>query len=219
MLAIAHRTPAAPTGIAALAAAGATVFEIDVQEIGGELVCSHFLPVSPLLPRLRRDRVRFTVRRRGPSEVALAATVAALPPEAEVLIDLKVDRGAAAHALVERLVEVGPDPARCHASTKGWETLSALAAGGYRTWRTIGDPAALRAALELDRIPDYAVTVKHGLLTAEVLAALRDRVDRVMCWTVNDVARARTLIDLGVDGITSDSLDVLRLVGTHGRHA
>ena len=212
MLAIAHRTPATRERCAVLGAAGATVFEIDIQSIGEELVVSHYLPVHPRLPRLRRDRVRFTVRRRGRLEPALAATVEALPAGAEILLDLKLDTGPAAHALVERVIANGPDPARCYASTKGWATLPALTAAGYRTWRTIGDPAALRAALALPEIPDHAVTVRHTLLTPAVMTALRDRVPRVMTWTVNDPARARRVMALGVDGVTTDSVDVLRLV-------
>jgi glycerophosphoryl diester phosphodiesterase len=212
LLAIAHRTPATRERCAALGAAGATVFEIDVQAIGGELVVSHYLPVHPLLPRVRRDRTRFTVRRRHRLEVALAATVESLPAGAEILLDLKVDQGPGAHELVEHLATAGPDPARCYASTKGWATLPALAAAGYRTWRTIADAAALSAVLAMPELPDSAVTVRHALLSAEVVEQLRERVPRVMTWTVYDPARAREVIDLGVDGVTTDSAEVLRLV-------
>ena len=215
MLAIAHRTPATAQRCAALGAAGATVFEIDIQIIGEDLVVSHYLPVHPRLPRLRRDRGRFTVRRRGRMEPALAAAVEALPAGAEILLDLKADTGPAAHALVERVIANGPDPALCYVSTKGWAPLPALSTAGYRTWRTIADPAALRAALALPDLPDHAVTVRHTLLTPDVITALRERVPRVMTWTVNDVARARQVMDLGVDGVTTDSLDVLRVVSAH----
>ncbi len=216
MLAIAHRTPATRPRCAALAAAGATVFEIDVQAIGDELVVSHYLPVSPALPRLRRDRLSFTWRRRGRLEVALAEAVEALPPAAEILLDLKTAGGPRAAELVERVISGGPDPARCYASTKGWDTLPALAAAGIRTWRTIGDAAALASVLAMEAVPDHAVTVRHGLLTPETLTALRERVPRVMTWTVNDPARARVLIGHGVDGITTDSAEVLRVVAAAG---
>ena len=212
MLAIAHRTPASRERCSALAAAGATVFEIDVQMIGDDLVVSHYLPVHPRFPRLRRDRARFTVRRRGRLEPALAAAVEALPPRAEILLDLKADAGPAAHELVERVLASGTNPERCYASTKGWATLPALTAAGYRTWRTIADARALTAALALPAIPDHAVTVRHTLLTRDVVAALRERGPRVMTWTVNDLVRARQLMDLGVDGVTTDSTEVLRLV-------
>lgn len=212
MLAIAHRTPSTRERCAALGAAGATVFEIDVQAIGGDLVVSHYLPVHPLLPRVRRDRTRFTVRRRHRLEVALAATVESLPAGAEILLDLKVDQGPGAHELVDHLAAAGPPPARCYASTKGWATLPALAAAGYRTWRTIADPAALAAVLAMPELPDHAVTVRHALLSAEVVRKLRERVPRVMTWTVNDPARAREVLGFGVDGVTTDSAEVLRLV-------
>jgi hypothetical protein len=216
VLAIAHRTPATRARCTALAAAGATVFEIDVQAIGEDLVVSHYLPVSPALPRLRRDRLSFTWRRRGRLEVALAEAVDALPAEAEILLDLKTDGGPRAAELVERVISGGPDPARCYASTKGWDTLPALAAAGFRTWRTIGDAGALASVLAMEVVPDHAVTVRHRLLTAPTLAALRERVPLVMTWTVNDVGRARALIELGVDGITTDSGDVLRVVADAG---
>lgn len=216
MLAIAHRTPATRPRCAALWAAGATVFEIDVQAIGDELVVSHYLPVSPALPRLRRDRLSFTWRRRGRLELALAEAVEALPAEAEILLDLKADNGPRAAELVDRVIAGGPDPARCYASSKGWDTLPALAAAGIRTWRTIGDAAALQSVLAMAAVPDHAVTVRHRLLTPETLAALRERVPRVMTWTVNDPGRAAALIGYGVDGITTDSVEVLRLVADAG---
>lgn len=211
MLAIAHRTPVNAVRCADLAAAGVSVFEVDVQTRGGELVVSHYLPVTALLPRLRRDRWSLTWRDRARTERPLAEAVAALPARAEVLLDLKTDIGPDAEALASRVVAEGPDPDRCHVSTKGWATLEVLAAGGYRTWRTIADQPALDRALGHDTLPDHAVTVRHRLLSDRVVAALHARGPRVMAWTVNAPARVAELAAMGVDGITSDSPDVLRL--------
>lgn len=211
-IAIAHRAPSSPAACAALVEAGVAVFEIDVQVIDGTLVSSHFLPVHPRLSRLRRDRRSFTWRRRTPGEIALAEAVAAVPAAAEVLLDLKTDRGEAALALVERLAADALDPARCLVSTKGWHTLDAVRAAGYRTWRTVADATALASVLSGPPLPDDAVTVRHTLLRAEVVDRLRTKVPAVMTWTVNDVGRAGQLLDAGVDGITSDSAEVLRLV-------
>jgi glycerophosphoryl diester phosphodiesterase len=80
------------------------------------------------------------------------------------------------------------------------------------TWRTVGDGRALGRALA-GPIPDDAVTVRHHLLNPTVVAALHATGAAVMTWTVNDLARARTLIGFGVDGITSDNPAVLALVG------
>lgn len=212
MLAIAHRTPATRERCAALAAAGASVFEIDVQSIGGELVVSHFLPVSGRLPALRRDRMALTWRRRTRREIPLAAALDLVPAGAEVLLDLKTDVGPRAHALVEQVAAAGLDPARCHVSTKGWDTLPALARHGYRTWRSVADEASLERVLALGALPDHAVTVRHRLLDGAVVDTLRAAGPLVVAWTINSEARAREVATYGVDGITSDSPAVLRLV-------
>lgn len=210
--AIAHRAPADPARCAALAAAGASIFEIDVQAFAHLLVSSHFLPVHPLLGRVRRDRRSFTVRHRTPAEIDLARAIAAVPDGARILLDLKCDVGQPASDLVDRLAEAGLDRDRCLVSTKGWHTLPALRAAGFRTWRTVADTTTLAAVLGGPPLPDDAVTVRHSLLTAEVVARLREKVPAVMCWTVNDPRRAADLVAAGVDGVTSDSIDVVRAV-------
>lgn len=211
MLAIAHRAPASAEQCARLAGLGARVFEIDLQVLGGELVVSHYLPVHPRLPRVRRDKWGFTVRPRLPREIGLAAAVAVVPAEVELLLDLKNDRGGQAAELARLVAESDLDPARCHVSTKGWQVLRMLREQGFRTWRSVGDAAAL-AAVRAVAPTDHAVTVRHSLLTAAVVADLQAAGHRVMAWTVNDLARARALAGYGVDGITSDSPEVLRYV-------
>ncbi|MGQ0467762.1 MAG: glycerophosphodiester phosphodiesterase [Sporichthyaceae bacterium] len=211
-IAIAHRAPADPARCAALAAAGASIFEIDVQTFAHELISSHFLPVHPRLSRVRRDRRSFTVRRRAGVEIALDRAISAVPGGAQLLLDLKCDVGQPAADLVDRLIDAGLDRDRCVVSTKGWHTLPALRAGGFGTWRTVADGARLAEVLSGPPLSDDAVTVRHSLLTHEVVARLREKVPTVMCWTVNDPRRAEQLVAAGVDGITSDSIDVVRLV-------
>jgi glycerophosphoryl diester phosphodiesterase len=97
-------------------------------------------------------------------------------------------------------------------STKGWHTLDALRGHGYPTWRTVADAHALADVLAGPPVPDSAVTVRHRLLTAEVVAQFHAVGTPVMTWTVNDPARAAQLVGFGVDGVTSDSVEVLRQV-------
>jgi hypothetical protein len=198
-----------------LVALGVSVFEIDVQAIDGVLVSSHFLPLGGL-GWLRRDRWSLTVRRRHAREIELARAVAMIPEPARVLLDLKTDVGDAALELVEHVAANRLDPSRCVVSTKGWHTLDALRGHGYPTWRTIADENTLATVLAGPPVPDTAVTVRHRLLSPDVVAQLHAVGTPVMTWTVNDVARADELIRFGVDGVTSDSVEVLRRVAAAG---
>lgn len=188
------------------------MFEVDIQLIDGVLVSSHFLPI-PAVPRLRHDgRRTLTYRKRVGREIGLAEAVAMIPTSARILLDLKTDTGAAADALVAAVIAADLAPDRFIVCTRGWQTLETLRAHGLNTWRTVADAAALRAALRLEPMPDVAVTVKHRLLNPAVVTALHATGANVMTWTVNDVARARRLVDHGVDGVTSDKAEVLRAV-------
>jgi glycerophosphoryl diester phosphodiesterase len=51
--------------------------------------------------------------------------------------------------------------------------------------------------------------VRHTLLERQTIARLHQLVPQVIAWTVNDVDRALRLRDAGVDGITTDSPEVL----------
>jgi glycerophosphoryl diester phosphodiesterase len=52
-----------------------------------------------------------------------------------------------------------------------------------------------------------AVITDHGLMTAEVMAALQTAGLRALCYTVNDAAVARRLLALGIDGLITDAVD------------
>jgi hypothetical protein len=217
LTAIAHRCPPTASRCTDLVSLGATVFEIDVQLVAGELVSSHFLPLVRAFPRLRLDGRQLTWQVRDRREIGLGEAAAVVPRPARILLDLKTDVGPAAHALAAAVVAADLEPGRFIACTKGWQTLPVLRAHGMPTWRTVGDAAALRAVLAGGPLPDEAVTVHHELLDPSVVEALHRSGTRVMTWTVNDLPRARRLIEFGVDGITSDNPEVLRAVAA-ARH-
>jgi len=211
MLVVAHRSPRSARACLALAAAGATVFEIDVQIWHGQLVVSHYLPL--LGTGFRRDRWR-VVRGWSPRHEPPLADVAELvPSDRVVLLDLKEeDRGRRAELIAE-IAATLPASGRYLACTSIAEDLDALRDKGFRTWRTIGDKRQLVAVLAAGAIDDEAVTVNHQLLSRDVVNRLHSLTDTVVAWTVNDVRRARWVRDLGADGVTTDSIDVMRAVG------
>jgi glycerophosphoryl diester phosphodiesterase len=88
--------------------------------------------------------------------------------------------------------------------------LERLRAAGFRTWRSAGTRSELRELLNEGPLADDAVSVRHTLLSPEVIARLHQQAPSIIAWTVNDRRRARHLRDLGVDGVTTDRAAVLR---------
>lgn len=61
------------------------------------------------------------------------------------------------------------------------------------------------------------VTMQHNAIDEEVIASLHERGQRIIAWTVNDLARVNELVHFGVDAITSDNLAILELLGGRQR--
>jgi hypothetical protein len=209
---VAHRTPATRAGCEQLAAAGATVFEADVQvDDAGAVVVTHYLPLGPG-GLVERDnwRVRWhTGRARDPR---LAGVTDIVPTDCLVLLDLKERRPDRRARLVAALIDSLADRSRFRVCGHPEPDVAALRAAGFRTWRSVGSRRHLAAVLAEDRLPDEAVSIRHSLLTAAVLDRLHERVPQVVAWTVNGVERAARLRELGVEGVTTDSPQVMQLL-------
>ena len=205
MFVVAHRTPTTPQACAALVAAGVSYFELDVQlahDPAAGLVVSHFLPLFGVRGWVENDNWRFRWRsRRDPSILELLACI---PAGAGVLLDPKETDRARRAELVNRIGDL-PDPHRFVVSTSEVDDLTAFRAAGLRTWRTIKNRAQLSAVFAAGSVEDEGVSVRHRLLDATAIDRLHALVASVVGWTVNDVPRARSLYEWGIDGITSDS--------------
>lgn len=55
-----------------------------------------------------------------------------------------------------------------------------------------------------------ALDIDHTLVDADLVTAIHDAGLALMCWTVDDPARAASLFRLGVDAICTDALDALQ---------
>lgn len=175
------------------------------------IVVSHQVPVAIALPWFRHDGPH-PVLGRHPVGPALEEVVDILPAGAQILLDLKCDRGGEAARLVRRILGFGLDPARVHISSRNWRSMEPLTRAGFRTWRSVAHPLSLRVLLESRARPGYAVTVRHPMLTRGTIERLQ-RLGRVMAWTVNDPVVANRLVDAGVDGVTSDRAEVFTAMG------
>jgi glycerophosphoryl diester phosphodiesterase len=210
VLLVAHRTPADKTACARLAAAGAQVFEVDVQIGAGEqIIVSHYLPLG-VSDRLQRDNWRLrwhTAAMRDPRLLDIAAVV---PADCLVLLDLKERVPERRARLVAAIAATLPDRARYRVCGPRPADLDPLRDAGFATWRTVGYAHELDGVFAAGGLADEAVTIRHSLLTPDVIDRLHALVPTVVAWTVNDPRRARELRDLGVAGVTTDRVAVLR---------
>lgn len=213
MLLVAHRTPASVSRCAHLAAAGARLFEVDVQLRAGHVAVSHYLPLGPA-GRLQRDNWRLRWHTRSHRDPALDHLDAVVPAECRVLLDVKESTTARRRALVDALAEVLPRRDRYVLCSPQPDDLDRARAAGFATWRTVRDRRELDATLAdgraAGRLPDAAVTIRHSLLDAATMGQLHESAAAVVAWTVNDPRRARSLRRLGVSGVTTDRVAVLR---------
>ena len=130
------------------------------------------------------------------------------------------------HALVELKVGAGQDPERL-----GNLVARMLVGTPHRLISFTADAlaAARQAAPEIPRLlvldnqsdPDswldqarhvaaLGLDLEHTLLTRERIAALHHVGLAVLCWTVNDLQRAGDLLSWGIDGVTTDAIDVIK---------
>ena len=210
VLLVAHRTPSSRAACERLAAAGADVFEADIQIDRHErLVVSHYLPLGGRL--LERDnwRIRWhTAARRDPELAHL--TTGVVPERSLVLLDLKETSIEARTRLVSTIAGTLIERDRFRVCSPYADDLRVLRDKGFRTWRTVRDREEMAGVRADGELEDDAVTIRHSLLTPDLLSRLHDQVPNVVAWTINDVDRARRMRDLGVDGVTTDRAAVMR---------
>jgi hypothetical protein len=210
MLLVAHRTPASRTACERLAGLGAAVFEADVQiDDRDRVVVSHFLDFGRG-GLLQRDNWKVRWHTAAARDPRIADVAGVVPDDCLILLDLKEKVPERRARLLDALEESLPDRTRFRACGGRTGDLDRLRGRGFRTWRTLGDQSSLHRVLGGDQLPDDAVSVRHSLLSPDVVGKLHDVVPTIVAWTVNDVSRARELRDIGVDGVTTDRVAVMR---------
>jgi glycerophosphoryl diester phosphodiesterase len=177
--------------------------EIDVRQTGDGLFATH----DALVPLL--EDIAF----RGPS-LRAAWNVARL--RSTVLLHFK-ERSPSYLSRVNAFLSTHTLP-RVMVQSKSPATLQSLrrAHPGVTRLLLVFTTAELK---HLQRDPGTlaaidGVSVRESLLTPEALAALQRRQLLVYAWTVNDVRRLNELVTAGIDGVITERLDIMRLLGT-----
>lgn len=181
---------------------GADAIEIDVRVVDGKLFAAHDAPV-PLLEDLVFH---------GPS-LRDAWTVARL--DDGVLLHLKQGSGRYLDELQSFLWARALR--RTIVQTKNPATLRTLRRTAPAVQRLLlvftgKELAALRADNRLLAMID-GVSVRESLLSASAQAWFERRGLLTFAWVVNDEARMNQLVTRGIDGIITDRLDIMRLLG------
>ena len=213
VLAIAHR---AGNDLATLRAAvelGVDVLEADVHVRAGRLEVRHSKHLRPLPVLWDRGAAGLELSRTSVPQLELDALLRALDGTTSVMLDLKGPGGVGTR--VAQAVHAAAPTAPLLVCSRWWPGLDPFAA-----LPEVRPVLTARNALELRRLPrrlaggrrPYGVSVHRSLLSPAVVAALRERVEVVMTWGVNDLGTLADVVDVGVNGVISDDLDVLRRV-------
>ena len=213
LLAVAHRAGNSLEGLHEANLLGADVIECDVHAYRGRLEVRHLKTAGPL-PFLwdRWELVPASAPRLGLHELLAADRRGAV-----FMLDLKGRRESVGRAVADLLHAQAPGhpilvcgrhwPAVEHVANALPYVSPVLSA------RTRAELAALRRRVaDEERRAPYGVSVHASLLTERLVARLRERVEVVMTWPVNDPATLDRVQALGANGVISDEPDILREV-------
>lgn len=209
VLTVAHRAGNALPALRAAAEAGVDVVELDVHLTRERLEVRHSKRLGPL--PLLWDRQPWELTSRRLPQLQLEAVLEALPPGPGLMLDLK------------GVTRVGPQVVRALAArrperpvlvcSRWWPSVAAAAGEDWAlpvlSCRNRAELARLLRHVRAGGRP-HGISLHGSLLSAPVVAELRDRVERVLTWGVDDEASLDRVLGLGVNGVISDELDVLR---------
>lgn len=222
VLAVAHRAGNSLDALGAAVAAGAHVLEADVHAHRGQLEVRHLKSLHPLpylwdrsgtrafpTPRDRWELVRHT------PQLQLDELLDAVEHGSTLMLDLK-GIGPVGPAVARALHERVPT-APVVVCGRWWPSVLAFDGADWArqvlSARGRTELARLRRRLRDRRTPaPWGVSLHRSLLSRPLVDELRERVEVVMTWAVNDDAALREVLAHGVNAVITDEPEVLRSV-------
>ncbi|GAB4330534.1 MAG: hypothetical protein Kow0010_15610 [Dehalococcoidia bacterium] len=213
-LAIAHRVGNHPERIDEAKAAGVDLIEADVWLHRGRLEVRHLKTLGPIpllwdrwclapawAPRLLLEDL---LDQWKPGPVGLMLDLKGKHPELPGALRDVLDRHFAGQPVT--------------ISARRWEMLEAFRGRpGTRLLPSAGNEKQLRELLGRLNAHHFAVPIHRKMVTRETVSAIKKRGARVFTWPINSEPVLHEVLAAGVDGIISDSLELLRgFVGSRG---
>ena len=185
---------------------GADVIEIDVVQYNGRLIAAHDTPEG------WRSRLSRTLSLDQAWQLASNASM--------IQLDLKQWTPEFQDKLFTFLAS-HPTEKTVMVTTRDANTLALLEERFPDVLRflSIGDQFSLDYLVQEPQLNEMldGVTVRYTLLSEQSVQQLLNLELMVIAWTVNDLVRVNSLVEMGVTGITTDNLAILELIRRLGR--
>lgn len=215
-LAIAHRWGnSIPLALGAIEA-GFDMIETDLWPFHGRLEVRHAKSLGPLPVYWEK----WYIEGIGNHQLQLADLVRALPPSAPLFIDFKGTLPWLGERAIEAIeaVQQGRQVIVCG---RAWTQLDPIESfPNVHAFYSVGNEAELALVWEkLEAQENPAISIQHNLLDDDTIGRLNDLDTTIVAWTVNDPDIAAQLFRKGVDGFTSDNVELLKRIVTYRERA
>ena len=185
---------------------GCDMVETDVWKYRTRLELRHLKTMGPI--PLLWDR--WTLRPGWTDRLILRDMLAATPAHRLLFLDLKGKDRHLAHAIVEDIQTFQPDR-QIVLCGRTWAQLDEVVDAPHVTvFYSVGSDEELATVWSrLERMVHPAVSIHSRYLTEPLMRRFKELGTTVVTWAVNEYEHARSLWEIGVDGFTSDNLDML----------
>jgi len=205
-LLIAHRAGNDLDRLRAVRRVAPDLIEADVHHFHGRLELRHAKTLGPI--PLYWDRNPWRLENPFRTRLTLEGLLAALAPDEEPMLDLKGIGAGIVQPVIDAVERHFPDR-QVTICSRHWRILPAFAECPWaRVIYSAGSPGQVAAVAHRLQFAD-GVSVKHELLSADLVRRLRDHVPLVMTWTVDEPALWQRLQEWGVNGAITDAPEAL----------
>ncbi|HMO54791.1 MAG TPA: hypothetical protein PJ994_09830 [Tepidiformaceae bacterium] len=206
VLRIAHRAANTLAGLRAAEDAGCDVAEADIWYYRGRLEVRHTKTMGPV--PLLWDR--WLLEPAWRPRLSLAELVAEARHQTLLMLDLKGGHRSQSEAVIAEMRAIAPGARYMVCSQWGDSLEPFREVDEAFVMHSCGNARMVRDVVtRLNWGARHAVAAHRKLLSTDAVARLHEHAEAVVSWPINTMAAFEQVRGYGVDGITSDSLELL----------